>query len=99
MDKDLNKYIEEKEKINKNFEKILNELVIWYPKSITDAVEQLQALGLPAEETNIILLGNTGGVTIKSKVEQVKAAVRVHTKRTIYLNNSMPLEEQKKQQE
>ena len=85
-------YLNKKEKISKNFEKIINECVIWYPRSINDAVEQLQALGLPAKEDNIINIGNAGGVTIKSKVEQVAAAGRVLNKRIKRLNNNMPLE-------
>ena len=85
-------YLNEKEKISKNYTKIIDECVIWYPRSISDAVEQLQALGLPASEENLINIGNAGGVTIKSKVEQVAAAGRVLNKRIKRLNNNMPLE-------
>ena len=89
---DLEKYLNEKEKISKNYTNIIDDLIIWYPRSISDAVEQLQALGLPASEENIINIGNAGGVTIKSKVEQLQAAGRVLNKRVKHLNNSMPLE-------
>ena len=86
-------YLNKKEeKINKKLEKIINECVIWYPRSTKDAVEQLQALGLPAKEDNIIMIGNAGGVTIKSKVEQITSACRVRNKRIKKLNNNMPLE-------
>ena len=88
---DLEEYLNKKEKISKKYNKIINDLVIWYPRSISDAVEQLQALGLPASEENLIMLP-AGGVTIKSKVEQLQAAGRVLDKRLKHLNNSMSLE-------
>ena len=88
---DLEEYLNKKEKISKKYTNIIDKLVIWYPRSISDAVEQLQALGLPASEGNIVMLP-AGGVTIKSKVEQVAAAGRVLDKRLKHLNNSMPLE-------
>ena len=89
---DLEEYLNKKEKISKNYTNIIDDLIIWYPRSISDAVEQLNKLGLPASEENIINIGNAGGVTIKSKVEQVAAAGRVLNKRMKVLNNSMPLE-------
>lgn len=88
---DLEEYLNKKEKISKKYNKIINDLVIWYPRSINDSVQQLQALGLPASEENLIRLP-AGGFTIKLKVEQVAAAGRVLNKRMKYLNNSMPLE-------
>ena len=88
---DLGEYLNKKEKISKKYNKIINDLVIWYPKTINDAVEQLQALGLPASEENLIMLP-AGGVTIKSKVEQLQAAGRVLDKRMKFLNNKFPLE-------
>ena len=88
---DLEEYLNKKEKISKNYTKIINDLVIWYPRSISDAVQQLQALGLPASEENLIMLP-AGGVTIKSKVEQLQAAGRVLDKRMKLLNYKFPLE-------
>ena len=88
---DLEEYLNKKEKISKSYTKIIEKYVIWYPKTINDAVEQLQALGLPAAPEKLINIG-AGGVTIKSKVEQVAAAGRVLDKRIKVLNNSMPLE-------
>ena len=88
---ELEEYLNKKEKISKKYNKIINDLVIWYRRSISDAVEQLQALGLPASEENLITLP-AGGVTIKSKVEQLQAAGRVLDKRMKFLNNKFPLE-------
>ena len=88
---DLGEYLNKKEKISKKYNKIINDLVIWYPKNISDAEEQLNKLGLPASKENIVMLP-AGGVTINSKVEQVAAAGRVLDKRMKWLNNNMPLE-------
>lgn len=88
---DLEKYLNKKEKISKSYTKIIDDLLVWYPRSISDAVEQLQALGLPASRENLIMLP-AGGVTIKAKVEQVEAAGRVLEKRMKHLNNDMAVE-------
>lgn len=85
------KYLNKKEKITENYEKVLNKTVIWYPRSKEDAILQLEKLGIPAASQELIILP-AGGVTVKSKVEQLQAAGRVLDKRLKHLNNSMPLE-------
>ena len=91
MELNLNKYLTEKEKISRNYEKILNDCVIWYPRNKEDAILQLEKLGIPAVSQKLIILP-AGGVTVKSRLEQVAAAGRVLDKRLKHLNNSMPLE-------
>ena len=88
---DLEEYLNKKEKITENYEKVLNETVIWYPKNKEDAILQLEKLGIPAASQKLISIG-AGGITVQSKAEQVAAAFRVLDKRMKHLNNSMPLE-------
>ena len=88
---DLEEYLNKKEKISKKYQKIINDLVIWYPKNKEDAILQLEKLGIPAASQELIILP-AGGVTVKSKVEQVAAAGRVLDKRMKFLNNKFPLE-------
>ena len=88
---DLEEYLNIKEKISRKYEKVLNDTVIWYPKSKEDAILQLEKLGIPAASQKLIILP-AGGVTVNSRLEQVAAAGRVLDKRMKHLNNSMPLE-------